>query len=45
MNNIEHRTDKVRTPRINGFIERMNRTLLDERFRVAGRQPWYFGID
>jgi transposase InsO family protein len=38
---IEHRTTRVRSPRTNGFVERMNRTLLDECFRVAGRQTWY----
>ena len=42
---VEHRTTKVRSPRTNGFVERMNRTLLDECFRVAGRQTWYVGID
>ncbi len=38
MEGIEHRTTKIRSPRTNGFVERMNRTLLDECFRVAGRQ-------
>src|SRR4051812_6504182 len=38
---IKHRTTKVRCPRTNGFVERMNRTLLDECFRVQGRQKWY----
>ena len=38
---IEHRTTRIRSPRTNGFVERMNRTLLDECFRVAGRQTWY----
>lgn len=38
---IEHRTTKVRSPRTNGFVERMNRTLLDECFRVQGRKTWY----
>ncbi len=38
---IEHRTTKIRSPRTNGFVERMNRTLLDECFRVAGRTTWY----
>jgi len=38
---VEHRTTKVRSPRTNGFVERMNRTLLDECFRVAGRNTWY----
>ena len=28
-------------PRTNGFIERVDRTLLDECFRVAGRTIWY----
>lgn len=42
---IEHRNTKVRSPRTNGFVERMNRTMLDECFRVAGRQTWYVGID
>lgn len=41
MEDIEHRTTRVRTPRTNGFVERMNRTLLDECFRVAGRTTWY----
>jgi transposase InsO family protein len=38
---IEHRTTKVRSPQTNGFVERMNRTLLDECFRVEGRKTWY----
>lgn len=38
---IEHRTTKVRSPKTNGFVERMNRTLLDECFRVEGRRTWY----
>ena len=41
---IEHRTTKVRSPRTNGFVERMNRTLLDECFRVAGRTTWYIEV-
>ena len=43
--NIEHRNTRVRTPRTNGFVERMNRTLLDECFRVKGRENWYIAID
>ena len=42
---IKHRTTKVRSPRTNGFVERMNRTLLDECFRVQGRTKWYEGPD
>lgn len=41
MEEIEHRTTKVRSPRTNGFVERMNKTLLDECFRVEGRKTWY----
>lgn len=32
-------------PRTNGFVERMNRTLLDECFRVNGRETFYPTID
>jgi transposase InsO family protein len=35
----------VRSPRTNGFVERMNRTLLDECFRVEGRKTWYIEVD
>jgi transposase InsO family protein len=42
---IKHRTTKVRSPRTNGFVERMNRTLLDECFRVQGRTKWYTAPD
>jgi transposase InsO family protein len=45
MENIEHRTTRVRSPQTNGFVERMNRTLLDECFRVAGRTTWYVSVD
>lgn len=41
MDAIDHRTTRIRSPRTNGFVERMNRTLLDECFRVAGRTTWY----
>jgi transposase InsO family protein len=45
MEAIEHRTTKVRSPRTNGFVERMNRTLLDECFRVGGRSTWYESVE
>ena len=45
MEGIEHRTTRVRSPRTNGFVERMNRTLLDECFRVAGRTTWYVEVE
>ena len=41
LHDVEHRTTKVRSPRTNGFVERMNRTLLDECFRIKGRGKWY----
>ena len=31
MEDIEHRNTKVRSPRTNGFVERMNRTLREDR--------------
>lgn len=42
---VEHRTTKVRRPQSNGFIERFQRTLLDEHFRVMGRSKWYETIE
>jgi len=41
LGDIEHRTTQVRRPHINGFVERMNRILLDKCFRVTGRMTWY----
>ncbi|MGW8323065.1 MAG: IS481 family transposase [Thermodesulfobacteriota bacterium] len=41
LEDIEHRTTKVRRPQSNGFIERFHRTLLDEHLRVKGRTTWY----
>ena len=38
---IEHRTTKVRRPQSNGFVERLHRTLLDEHFRLKGREKFY----
>jgi len=45
MEDIEHRQTKPRSPRTNGFVERMNRTLLEECFKVQGRQTWYIEPD
>lgn len=42
---IEHRTTQIRRPQSNGFVERMHRTLLDEHFRIKGREKWYEDID
>lgn len=42
---IEHRTTKVRRPQSNGFVERLHRTLLDEHFRLKGREKWYESVE
>lgn len=42
---IGHRTTKVRRPQSNGIIERFHRTVLDEHFRVEGRKTWFETID
>ena len=41
LEDIEHRTTKVKRPQSNGIVERFHRTLLDEHFRVEGRKTWY----
>ena len=42
---IEHRRTKVRRPQSNGFVERLHKTLLDEHFRIKGREKFYEGIN
>ncbi len=44
LNDIEHRTTKVANPRTNGFVERFNRTVLDEFFRTAFRKKLYESV-
>ncbi len=44
LNDIEHRTTKVKHPQTNGFVERFNRTVLDEFFRPAFRQKLYTDV-
>lgn len=44
-NEIEHRTTKVGSPRTNGFVERVNRTVLDEFFRTAFREKFYESVE
>ena len=41
LNDIEHRTTRVRRPQTNGFVERFNRTILDEFIRPALRRKFY----
>jgi transposase InsO family protein len=45
LNDIEHRRTKVRRPQTNGFVERFNRTVLDEFFRIAFRQKLYESVE
>jgi transposase InsO family protein len=45
LNDIEHRRTKVAKPRTNGFVERFNRTVLDEFFREAFRDKFYSFVD
>lgn len=45
LNEIEHRTTKVRRPQTNGFVERFNRTVLDEFFRTAFRTKLYQSVE
>ena len=44
LNDIKHRKTKVATPRTNGFVERFNRTILDEFFRTAFRKKLYESV-
>ncbi|MSP03994.1 MAG: hypothetical protein EXR05_01830 [Acetobacteraceae bacterium] len=45
LEDIQHRKTRVRRPQSNGIDERLQRTLLDERFRVEGRRTWVEAID
>ncbi len=42
---IDHRTTRVKRPQSNGIVERFHRTLLDEHFRVEGRRTWFETVD
>lgn len=44
-NDIVHRRTKVATPRTNGFVERFNRTVLDEFFRETFRKKFYSSLE
>lgn len=45
LNDIEHRATEVRSPKTNGFVERFNRTVLDEFFRQAFRTKFYESVE
>jgi transposase InsO family protein len=45
LNEIEHRNSKVGRAQTNGFVERFNRTVLDEFFRKAFREKLYESVE
>lgn len=45
LNDIEHRRTQVRRPETNGFVERFNRTVLEEFFREVFRERFYESVD
>jgi transposase InsO family protein len=45
LNDIEHRKTKVKSPQTNGFVERFNRTVLDEFFRISFREKYYESVE
>ena len=45
LNDIEHRRTKVRTPRTNGFVERFQRTVLEEFLVETLRTTFYETVD
>jgi transposase InsO family protein len=45
LNDIQHRRTKVATPRTNGFVERFNKTVLDEFVREAFRDKFYASVE
>lgn len=45
LNDIEHRRTKVKSPKTNGFVERFNRTILDEFFRIVFRKKIFGTVE
>lgn len=45
LHDIEHRRTKVATPRTNGFVERFNKTVLDEFIRETFRDKFYASVE
>lgn len=42
---IQHRRIRAGVPQTNGFVERFNRTCLEEFFCVAFRKKWYHSVE
>lgn len=45
LEDINHRTTRVKRSQPNGIVERLHRTLLDEHFRDEGRRIWFETIN
>lgn len=45
LNGIEHRRTKFRTPKTNGFVERVNATVLDAFFRLKMHRIFHGSVD
>ena len=45
LNDVEHHRTRVRSPQTNGFVERFNRTVLEEFFRVKFRERFYQSVE
>lgn len=45
LNDLVHRTTRVRRPQSNGFVERFNRTVKEEFIQVAFRKTLYTSVD
>ena len=45
LNDVEHRKTKVRSPRTNGFVERLNGTVPEEFFRPAMHQKLFESVE
>ena len=44
-NDIEHRRTRVKSPHTNGFVDRFNRTVLEEFFRVVPQERLYESVE
>lgn len=44
-NDIKHKHTQIAHPQTNGFVERFNRTVLDEFFRIAFRTKFYESVE
>lgn len=45
LNDLEHRTTRVRRPQTNGFVERFHRTVQEEFFALVLREKFYESVE